>query len=119
MRPVPLAIDRQGDDGADQTADEALRGLLDAIADDVQRRAASLCDSITVEFSGRIRLARQALPRDHVAAAVAALKQAKREAVKFVRESAASEVRERQNRAKIVFRKTNLVIANNTKFSLI
>ena len=63
-----------------------------------------LCEAIAADFAGKIRVARKSLPRDHVAAAVAALKQVKREAVKFVRETAASEIRGRQKRTRLSFR---------------
>lgn len=96
VRPVTTTIDRLAEGGRDDHEAEALRGLLDAIADEVQARTSSLCDSIAAEFAGKIRLARKGLPRDHVAAAVAALKQAKREAVKFVKNSATKEIRGRQ-----------------------
>ena len=106
-RPVlGTRVDRSAESGGVDHEAEALRGLLDTIADEVQARTAGLCEAIAADFAGKIRVARKSLPRDHVAAAVAALKQVKREAVKFVRETAASEIRGRQKRTRLSFQMT-------------
>ncbi len=107
VRPVLAAVIERPDTSHE---DAALSAVLDSIAEEVQARTANLCECIGKEFAGRIRLAQTTLPRDHVGAAVAALKQAKRAAVKFVRESAASEVRGRQKRVRVVFRRRPIAI---------
>lgn len=102
MRPGTTAAESSADVGSDGTADE-LSGLMEAIAREVQGHAAVVCAGIAADFATKISQARKSLPRDQVAAAVIALKQAKKAAVRFVRESAALEITGRQKQARVTF----------------
>ncbi len=100
--PVAAGVDGGIDsDGAD----EGLGGLLAAIADEVQSRVAAVVAGLSGEFAARIAHARKTLPKDQAAAAVAALKQARKVAVKAVRENAAGEIKGRQKAAMVLRRR--------------
>jgi hypothetical protein len=72
--------------------DAELRNLLAAIADDVQRMAAGMCQAIAAEYGGKIDYARKTLRRDQAAGIVSMLKAARQAALALARQSAAAEL---------------------------
>ena len=72
-------------------SDSELGAILGAIDDEVEGIAAAARTGIMAEFAGRIASARKHLPRSQIAAAVAALKAARKAALALVKRHAAQE----------------------------
>jgi hypothetical protein len=81
------AAEAQGSEASG--SDSELGAVLDAIDHDVQVSEAAACAGIMAEFAGRIAYARKHLPRDQVAAAIAAIVQARKAALATVKRNAA------------------------------
>ena len=94
--------------GGEDGADDGLSALLAAIAAEVQGRAAGVRAALSAQFAGGIAHVRKTLPRDQVAGAVAALKQAMAAAMKAVQASAAMEVIGKQKSASVLWRRRHL-----------
>jgi hypothetical protein len=90
------------DDGG---ANTELADALDAIAEDVHRHCAAICEGIAAEFAGRKAHARKCLPKDQLAAAVAALNDLCRSAIAAARRQAKAEIASRSQAAKIMYRR--------------
>jgi hypothetical protein len=112
LRPVTVTAGERVTGAADNAetdgADDGLSAFLAAIADEVQGRAASVCEGLSAEFAGRIKAAIASLPRDQAATAIVALKQMRRTAVKAVQEAAAVEVRGRQKVANVMWKRKGM-----------
>jgi hypothetical protein len=76
----------------DSGEDSELTQILDAIVADVQRKAAGARAAVTAEYAGKIRYARQYLPRPQVAGAVQAFKQAQAAALAHIAREASGEI---------------------------
>lgn len=112
-RPAPSAA-APPDGAGDGAADDGLGALLAAIASEVHSRTAGASAALSAEFGARIAYARKTLPRDQAAAEIAALKLARKAALKFVRESAALEVKGRQKQARVSWRRREMRVLGGT-----
>lgn len=95
-RPLPAEVESlteaAGAQGEEMSAsDSELGAILGAIDDEIQGSAAAECASIMAEFAAHVAHARKHLPRHQVAAAVGALKQARKAALTIVKRNAAQE----------------------------
>jgi hypothetical protein len=91
------AIDAPGEEPPE--SDSELGALLAAIAEDVQESAAGARDGIMADFGARIAYAQKHLPRHLRAAAVGALKEARKAALALVSRNAAQELAGRKKAA--------------------
>jgi hypothetical protein len=85
--------------------DPYLAEILGAIADEVARHLGAVCTGIASDFATRMSHAQKSLPRSQAAAAVQALKQALGVALQLARETARSELKTRQENARVQYRK--------------
>jgi hypothetical protein len=83
------AQEAAGEEAPDSDTD--LGAILGAIDDEVEGIAAAARAGIMADFGGRIASARKHLPRSQIAAAVAALKEARKAALALVKRHAAQE----------------------------
>jgi hypothetical protein len=88
--------DAPGDSGGDNLE---LGQILSAIAEEVGRHCAAVCDGINADFAARAAHARKALPRSQVAGALQALKQARQAALALARQTARTELQGRKQTA--------------------
>jgi hypothetical protein len=91
------AIDAPGEEPPE--SDSELGALLAAIAEDVQDSAAGAREGIMADFGARIAYAQKHLPRHQRAAAVGALKEARKAALALVSRNAAQELAGRKKAA--------------------
>jgi hypothetical protein len=98
-RPMPSG---QSDSGGENGE---LADALDAIAEEVQRHCAAICEAIATEFAGRKAHARKCLPKDQVAAAIAALNDLCRSAIAAAQRQAKAEIASRSHAAKMMYRR--------------
>jgi hypothetical protein len=77
--------------------------ILSAIAEEVIRHRATVCDGINKDFAARADHARRFLPRNQVAAALAAIKQARQAALAYARAEANARLKARQREATILY----------------
>ena len=83
-------------DAGDAGADSELSLILDAIVDDVMRRAAGAQMAIMAEYAGKVAYARRYLPRTEVAGAVRAAMDVKAAALAHIAGEAAAEIAARR-----------------------
>lgn len=83
------AQEAAGEEAPDLDTD--LGAILGAIDDEVEGIATAARGGVMAEFAGRIAYARKHLPRSQIAAAVAALKAARKAALALVKRNAAQE----------------------------
>jgi hypothetical protein len=88
--------DAPGDSGGDNLE---LGQIISAIAEDVGRHCAAVCDGINADFAARAAHARKFLPRSQVAGTLQALKQARQAALALARQTARSELQGRKQTA--------------------
>jgi hypothetical protein len=77
--------------------------ILSAIADEVNRHCAAVCDGVNMDFAARADHARKFLPRNQVAAALAAIKQARQAALAYARAEANARLKARRREATILY----------------
>jgi hypothetical protein len=98
----------EAQDGEAAGSDSELGAVLDAIDHDVQVSEAAACAGIMAEFAGRIAYARKHLPRDQVAAAIAAIVQARKAALATVKRNAAERRAGRKKAAAMARRRSRV-----------
>lgn len=88
------------------SGDDSFDGLLAAISDDVQCRAATARHGVIVDFAARVRHARKHLSHSLVSAAIASIAQARKAALAAISQNAAAELAGRRKMAAAQFRKS-------------
>lgn len=96
---APVSSPLDADAPVDAGENTELGNLLAAIADDVQRMAAGMCQAIAAEYGGKIDHARKTLRRDQAAGIVSMLKAARQAALAQARQLAATELAGRREAA--------------------
>jgi hypothetical protein len=91
-------MERLRDTGIDGE-DNELGAILSAIAEEVQRVAAAASDGVVAEFAGRMRHARNSLPRGQIPAVLQVLKDARDAALALIKRNAAAELASRREAA--------------------
>jgi len=86
-------------DAGDAGEDTELAQILSAIAEDVQRKAATVSRAVLADYAGKIAHARKHLPRHQLAGAVRAYAEARTAALAVIKQAAASELTARRKAA--------------------